>query len=192
VTRLRVVLVATVVALAAAATPAGARHEVVEDPRDTPGRLDVQMVRLRHDEGPPQWRIVTFARWTIPQIWDLGYLVVELDTRADDAIDFRVVVRSDGRRLEATLYRVRRDGATKATGTVPAGKAGGRASAVRVPLRKLEVGSNRLVYRWSVATLFTGSTCPKSCLDRVPDVGLAEQPVPGVTPSPTPSPSPTP
>ncbi|HSJ51803.1 MAG TPA: hypothetical protein VLA90_11075, partial [Actinomycetota bacterium] len=109
----RIATVVVVAAMVSFGSVASARHEPVNDPKDTRGRLDVAAVRLRHDEGPPQWRVVTFGEWTVAQMWDVGYVVVELDTRADAAIDFRAVMRSDGRRLVATLYRVRRDGSMR-------------------------------------------------------------------------------
>jgi hypothetical protein len=188
----RIWLAALLAAFLTFGASASARHEPVSDPKDTRGRLDVSTVRLRHDEGPPQWRVVTFARWSIAQIWDVGFFVVELDTTKNEGVDYRVVVRSDGRRLHGTLYRVRRDGTTRALASMAAGKAGSRAMAVRVPLAKLSIGANRSVYRWSVLTLFGGAGCSRTCIDRVPDAGVVDQPLPGVTPSPTPTPTPSP
>jgi hypothetical protein len=179
-------------AILALALPAGATHTNQTDANDTSGRLDVQAVEFEHDSKPMRWRIVTFAGWTVHELWDEGYLVVELDTKGDEAIDFLAVVRSDGRHLVASLLAVRSDGTQKEIGELPAGKDGRRAAEVLVALRKLTIGPNRTSYHWSVLSSFTGSACPRTCLDRVPDEGMVEQLLPGVTPTPTPSPSPTP
>ncbi len=141
-----------------------------------------------------EWRIVTFGTWTVHEMWDQGILVVQLDTKGDAAIDQLAIVRSDGRDLVATLYAVRSDGTEKVIDELPADKDGTRAATVAVALRKLTIGLNRTSYFWSVLTSYTGTACPRTCFDRVPDDGMVEQLLPGVTPSPTPSPtvSPTP
>jgi hypothetical protein len=171
--------------------PAAATHTNQTDPNDTRGTLDARAVRFTHGEAP-RWQVRTFARWTVNEIWDHGYLVVQLDTRADEAIDHLLLVRSDGRDLVATLYRVRTDGRQIALGPVESDKAGGRGAWVQVALHKLTIGSDRTSYSWTVLTSFTGGGCPRTCLDRVPDSGMIEQLLPGITPSPTSSPSPTP
>ncbi len=181
------------VAVAALALPAGATHTNQTDPNDTPGRLDVRGVVLAHDETP-RWRISTFASWTTRQLWDAGGLVVELDTTGEAGIDHLIVVRSDGRKLVATLFRVRADGSERRVANLHAAKDGRAGVAVSVALHRLTIGSERTSYFWSVLSMFTGAACPQTCLDHVPDEGMIEQPLPGITPSPTPTttPSPTP
>jgi hypothetical protein len=181
-----------VVLLAGLALPAGASHTNQPDPNDTPGKLDLEAVELAHDSGPPRWRFVAFAHWTIRQIWDHGFLVVRLDTRGDHDVDYLLLVRSDGRRLVSTLFRVRADGKQHRIGTATAGKSGPRAAIASVALRKLDVGPARTSYFWSALSSFTGGVCRQTCLDLVPDEGMIEQPLPGVTPTPTPSPTPSP
>jgi hypothetical protein len=188
-------VVAAIVAAAAVGglaltMPAAATHTNQTDPNDTRGPLDARAVRFTHG-GAPRWQVQTFARWTVSEMWDHGYFVVQLDTRADEAIDHLLVVRSDGRDLVATLYRVRNDGRQIALGPVDSDKAGGRGAWVQVALHKLTIGSERTSYSWSVLTSFTGGSCPRTCLDRVPDSGMVEQLLPGITPSPTPTSSPT-
>jgi hypothetical protein len=183
-----------VVTLAAFSLPASATHTGQTDPNDTAGRLDVKTVRFEHDASPVRWRIATFGTWTVEQIWDTGFVIVELDTRGDARPDHLVVVRSNGRTLLATLFRVRKDGTQKELGALTAGKDGSRAATVSVALHKLSIGANRTSYSWAVVTSFDGPACPRTCLDRAPDLGMIEQPLPGVTPTPTPTatPSPTP
>jgi hypothetical protein len=128
----------------------------------------------------------TFSTWSVRSIWDLGTFVVQLDTRGDAAADFVAVVRSDGRRLRADLFRLRRDGREIEMTTLPTAKAGSRAVTVTVPLRRLSIGPNRTSYFWSVLSSFTGRLlCTRTCLDAIPDEGMIEQPLPGVTPPPT-------
>ncbi|GIU97755.1 MAG: hypothetical protein KatS3mg013_1558 [Actinomycetota bacterium] len=179
---------ATVVAAAAWAAIMPQR---VLDPNDTPGRLDVRVVRFEDPPGTgPEWTVITFDPWTVGQMWDRGWVYLLLDTRGDEAADHLVVVRSDGRRLLGSLWRV-------ATGTgrdrylraVAAEKVGERAAWVRLPLRALTFGPSRTFYRWWVQTWWE---CEGRCADRAPDVGSELTYRPGMSPSPSPSPSPEP
>jgi hypothetical protein len=179
------------VTLTAFALPVLADHTDQVDRHDTGGKLDLAEVVFDH-VGAPTWRMSTFHTWTVRSIWDLGTFVVQLDTRGDAAADFVAVVRSDGRRLRASLFRLRRDGREIEMTTLPTAKTGSRVVTVTVPLRRLSIGANRTSYFWSVLSSFTGGLlCTRSCLDAIPDHGMIEQPLPGVPPSPTPSPTPT-
>ena len=185
------VLVALVVAIAFA-LPASANHTRQTDPNDVDGRFDLETVRFDHDTPPPRWTFVTFAGWTVAQVWDRGYLLVELDTLGDEEADYVAVIRSDGRDLDARLFRLRAAGRQVEVDTLATGKDGGRSAWVEVALRKLTFGRSRTSYFWAALSSFTGNACPHTCLDRVPDEGMVEQPLPGVTPTPTPTPAPTP
>jgi hypothetical protein len=185
------VLVALVAAIAFA-LPASASHTRQTDPNDVGGRLDLDTVRFDHDTPPPRWTFVTFADWTVAQVWDRGYLLVELDTLRDEEPDYVAVIWSDGRDLDARLFRLRSDGRQVEVVTLATGKDGGRSAWVAVALRKLTIGRSRTSYFWAALSSYTGSACPHTCLDRVPDEGMVEQILPGVTPSPTPTPTPTP
>jgi hypothetical protein len=181
-------VVVTVVALA---LPAMAHHTDQVDPDDTDGKLDLEQVAFDH-EGAPSWRMSTFSSsWTVRSIWDRGTFIVQLDTKGDAAADFIAVVRSDGRRLVAALYRLRRDGREIELTALRTDKDGSKAVTLTVPLREVSIGQNRISYSWSVLSSFTGGNCARTCLDAVPDEGMIEQPLPGVTPSPTPSPTPS-
>lgn len=177
-----------VVTLGAFALPALANHTDQVDPRDTGGRLDLEEVGFDH-VGVPTWRMSTFSTWTVRSIWDLGTFIVQLDTRGDAAADYVAVVRSDGRRLVAALFRLRRDGREIEITSLRTDKDGSSAATVTIPLREVWIGTNRTSYFWSVLSSYTGGSCTRTCLDAVPDVGMLEQPLPGVTPSPTPPPT---
>jgi hypothetical protein len=128
----------------------------------------------------------------VAEVWDRGYLLIELDTLGDEEPDYVAVIRSDGRDLDARLFRLRADGRQVEVDTLATGKDGGRSVWVAVALRKLTFGRSRTSYFWAALSSYTGSACPHTCLDRVPDEGMVEQILPGVTPSPTPTPTPTP
>ena len=184
------VLAALAVAIAFA-LPASANHTRQTDPNDVAGRLDLERVRFDHDTPPPRWTFVTFVGWTVPQVWDRGYLLIELDTLRDEEADYLAVVRSEGRDLDARLFRLRADGRQAEVDTLVTGKDGGRSAWVAIALRKLTFGRTRTSYFWAALSSYTGSACPNTCLDRVPDEGMVEQVLPGVTPTPTPTPTPS-
>jgi hypothetical protein len=177
----------TVVALA---LPALAHHTDQVDPDDTDGKLDLEQVAFDHEDAPT-WQLSTFSSWTVRSLWDRGTFIVQLDTKGDAATDLIAVVRSDGRRLVAALYRLRRDGREIELTALRTDKDGSKAVTLTVPLREVSIGPNRISYSWSVLSSFTGGNCARTCLDAVPEEGMIEQPLPGVTPSPTPSPTPS-
>jgi hypothetical protein len=173
----------------ALALPALAHHTDQVDPNDTDGKLDLEQVGFDHEGEVPSWRMVTFSTWTVRSIWDRGDFVVQLDTRGDAAADYVAVVRSNGRRLIATLFRLRRSGRQIEVTSLRTDKEDSWAATVTVPLREVSIGPNRSSYFWSVLSSFTGGSCARTCLDTAPDDGMIEQPLPGVTPSPTPPPT---
>ena len=188
---IRLLAAITVIAVGALlwlAAPAVADHTDQADPNDTPGTMDLEAVQFDHEETPT-WRFVSFADWTVRQIWDHGYLMVQLDTKGGPGVDYLAVVRSIGRDLEANLFRVRRDGQEVEIDRLRTTKAGSHAAWVSVSLAKLTVGPARTSYFWSALSSFTGPACRQTCLDAVPDEGMVEQPLPGASPSPSPSPT---
>lgn len=177
-------------AFAALAMPATARRSEATDPNDTDGRLDLRTVALDGSAKPPRWTATTFGRWTVEQIWDKGFMIVELDTRRDEAVDHLLVVRSDGEELVGHLYKIRADGTQVEVATIDAEKDGSRSMSFSLALHKLAIGSSRTAYYWAAMSSFVGGECPRTCLDRVPDVGMVEELLPSVPPTPTPTPEP--
>ena len=171
--------------IAALAITAWAALNVVSDPNDTKGLLDVRTVRFDPD-GPPEWTVITFTSWTIPSIWDTGYVIVYLDTRGDDDPDYYGLIRSDGEDMRADLYRDLNT-TDRRLRSLKVWRNGGRQVSLRIPLRFVKIGINRTLYRWSVLTLFTNSKCHQVCFDPVPDSGMVDQ---TLSPSPSPTPSP--
>ena len=173
---------ATIVALA---LPALGGTTALEDPDDANGRLDVRSVTLDDTGAPLGWRVATYRRWTVREIWDRGFVMVQLDTKGDARIDHLAVVSSNGRDLIGTLNRVRRDGRLVEIGRFHADKDGGRAVALTIALHRLSIGAHRTSFSWNVVTSFLGDSCPRTCFDVVPDTGMVQQPLPEPSPSPT-------
>jgi hypothetical protein len=185
-------LAAIAVCVALAIPAIGANHTNTQDANDSNGDLDLRAIALDHHPGPLRWTFRTFAGWTVADIWDHGYLVVELDTRGDNSIDERIVVRSDGRMLLAKLFAVRGNDSEHPIADLRVTKDGRTAATVEVALRRLDVARSRDAFHWYVLSLFTGAGCKRVCVDRVPDDGRLEQLLPGVSPTPTPTPTPDP
>jgi hypothetical protein len=173
----------TVVLVAAIA---GAHDTDFDDPNDTAGKLDVSQVRLGH-EGPAFWTIVTFARWSINELWDAGYLMVLLDTSNSADPEYYVLIRSDGNALLGSLWRIQSTGPDSYLGTAPVTRQSGRSASVRLRLRRLTFGPHRDYYRWWVITTYTADVCVRTCVDRAPNGDRMR-----VQWLPTPSPSPSP
>ncbi|MDQ3957274.1 MAG: hypothetical protein M3273_03010 [Actinomycetota bacterium] len=188
----RAALVALGLCVAAAAIPliASADHVSVRDPNDARGPFDVRRVRVEGTRSP-RYDVVTFGRWTVPQVWDRSYALVFFDTFGGEAPDYHVLVRSDGSRMKALLYRDKARRKDRVVAKVRAWRPGRRSFAVRVPLGKMKIPPQRLVYYWWVQTLHTGKRCKNVCFDFVPNGQRVAEPVPGAEPSPAPSPTPS-
>jgi hypothetical protein len=184
--------VAALATVAAMTVIAGAHDTDFTDPNDTPGKLDVKLVRLAHQPGPPTWTIVTHNVWRIAEMWDRGYLMVMLDTEGGPAAEFYLLVRTVRSTIEGTLWRARAVGPDSHLGTVPTKKITSRAVRVQVGLKRLTFGSARRGYRWWVHTVFTSDDCRRTCHDRAPNGENVFQWRPGMSPTPTVSPSPSP
>jgi hypothetical protein len=187
VNRRAAVLGLVVLASLAAGIAIRAAGTTVHDANDTRGLLDAKTVRLIRAPGAyPRWSVQTFAAWTIPELWDRGYVSIEFDTRFGAPADFYALVRSVGSRMEARLFRVR---PSKPNDLVVAKLKVRRGAddglSVWVPLRALTFGESRTTFGWWALTMFTGDRCPATCFDRVPDTGVEEAAIPGASPSPT-------
>lgn len=193
VSRLAPIVVATVTAIgltvAAIAVASGARVQV-DDSNDTRGLLDVRRVWFDPSATPPQWTVVTFSRWIPAHTEDRAFAFVYLDTKTSASPDYYVLIRSTGHTLEGSLWRDLDKAADVRLGAVAVSSGSGDAGVtVEVSFARLRFGALRTSYRWWVVTTFTGRVCRITCIDRVPDHGVIEQPL--GTPTPTVSPTPT-
>ena len=162
---------------------ASARHTSVPDPNDTRGKLDIQEVTVEGSNKRPRWVVLTYERWTVEDIWDIGFATVHLDAYGDGAFDYYVIVRSDGSRLIASLYRDRDNKRDRFLRNVPADKPTRRTLEVSVPLSTIRV-RNSGTYRWFARSLFTSGRCQDTCIDRAPDSGAVSETVPDPLPTP--------
>jgi len=162
------------------------------DGNDTAGRLDVRTVGFMAEPSPPTWTIRTFGSWTAKDIRDSGFLLVLLDTRGDAGEDYIAVARSNGTDLVGKLFRRRPRGPDRIVGRITVRKKGPEGATMSVGLGKLRFGAHRTFCFWWVVTQFTGPSCPRTCLDLVPDDGPVRQQLPPPPPSPSPTPTPTP
>jgi hypothetical protein len=184
----RVALALCVVAAAAVPFVASADHVDLGDPNDTKGPFDVRRVKVVGTQKP-RYDVVTFPRWTVARTWDRSYGLLYFDTFGGEAPDYYVMVRSDGYRMRASLYRDKATKKDRRLGGVNAWRPGKRSFAIRVPLRKMKLPAERLAYHWWVLTLHTGPSCRRVCFDRAPDTGKVTEPAPGAGQCPTPTPS---
>ena len=179
----------------AAIAGAPGRSVQVNDPNDTRGLLDVRSVSFDPDTVPPQWTVVTFSRWIPAHTEDRAFAFVYLDTKKGAGPDYYVLIRSTGRTLEGSLWRdVDKAGDVRLGPVAVSKRSDDQGVTVEVPLGRLQFGAVRTFYRWWIVTTFTGRVCRITCVDRVPDQDVVEQPLGTPTPTPTTSPtaSPTP
>jgi hypothetical protein len=163
------------------ASSAAAHHVTVSDPNDARGRFDIKTARVL--EGSPRRAKTTmYKRWTAKRVWDRGYVLVYLDTLADERFDYHVLIRSTGREMKAKLYRDRKDKNDYVVTWVDAWKPDKRSVSVKLPLRKTKWGKSRTFYRWSVVSIMSGPRCKRVCFDRAPATKAVEEPRPGTPP----------
>ncbi|MDP9069122.1 MAG: hypothetical protein M3N53_12370 [Actinomycetota bacterium] len=170
---------------------ATASHLDVPDGNDTRGLLDVRRVDLSGSERPT-WHVITFTDWTVGRVFDRGYFLVRLDTFGTARYDYYALVWSNGYRMRANLFRDPQRRRDYNVATLTAWHPTASSIKVRIPLRTMRIGKDRLDYTWQIETLFSSKNCPRVCIDQVPDrMGVAE-PIPGrASPLPTTSATPT-
>jgi Ca2+-binding RTX toxin-like protein len=132
------------------------------DRNDTRGRVDVRAVDTGGGLGT--WRVSLFNRSSKWRLWDLGYVIVSIDSREGPAFDFHLVARSTGRRMTGILLR---DGVRTPLGRVTARKPGGRGVLLSVSLDRLSPSPERAYYRWAVHSVWNDGRC-RPCFDLVP------------------------
>jgi hypothetical protein len=187
--RKRAAVTAAILVVGLVAAIAWAEHAEYKDGNDTASLLDVHVVKFDRPKGEaPAWTVITFASWKVHQIWDRGYVYVELDTEGKERADYYAMIRSKGTLLVAQLYRVatKAGGTDRAKGHLVVWRKTNNGVSVRIPLKRLRFGPYRKFYRWWVETSFTSGKCPRTCVDRVPDGGTVQQWRPGMSPSPSP------
>lgn len=171
---------------------AGASHRDLNDPNDTRGQLDVRSVKSFGGVKMPGWRIVSRSRWNVRGIQDRGFALVKFDTFGSSRFDYYALIGSNGSRMKGALWRDRASKRDRRLSKLAVRRTDGKSVSVRVPLRKMKLGTKRLEYRWFVLTLYTSRKCRQVCIDRVPNRGAISDPNGRTPPTPTPTVPPTP
>jgi hypothetical protein len=174
-----------------------AHHSTITDPADTRGRLDVREIRTRGEWRRPEWRIITYRKWSGGEVWDRGQILIHLDTKGDERSDYYALIFYNGRGMVGHLYRERRQQPARKVRNLKAWRPDRRSVSVRIPLKSLRIGSRRDFYVWNVQTLWSGPRCRRICMDFVPDESgvwepLNPEPTSTSTSTPTPTDSPIP
>lgn len=182
--RARTALAVVVAAAMLVPVLAGARHIDITDRNDVRGLLDIRRVHT-FGVARPGFKVSSYARWSKRDIFERGFFLVFFDTWSTKRSDYYALARSTPTQIVASLYRDRRHKRDYRVAAVAAWRASKSSVIIRVPLRKMNFGANRVVYRWYVETLFTGSGCRRVCFDFAPNRDVVTEPRPGVTPTPT-------
>lgn len=190
--RLKVVVaVASMGAVSLLPFLAGAQQDVYKDPNDTRGRLDMKRVEFA-GRNKVRYKIFTFPRWKTAEIRDRGFVVVFFDTFGNERFDYYALVRSNGNKLNGSLWRDRKRKKDYRVANLSTWRAGRRTLGLRVPIGRMKWPETREFYKWRVQTLFTGGDCRSVCFDVVPNNGRVTVVRPGATPTPSPTVTPTP
>jgi hypothetical protein len=146
----------------------------VPDPQDTRGSLDIRKIHVDPNR-PPKFSLVSYRTFTVAELWDTGYALVHFDTSGDEHFEYYVLVRSNGERMRADLFRDRRSKPDYRVRWIRAAHPSPSRIYVRVPLGELNIPESRSFYRWYANTTFTSYKCPATCIDRIPDAGAITQ-----------------
>jgi hypothetical protein len=163
----------------------------LEDPNDTPGPMDIVTVTF-DGVGDPSFAVELEKPWRTRATWDRAFVFVYLDVLGDTRGDYYAFVRSSGQDVVASLWRDPKRGNDVRVRPLEVLWRSPREPALSIPLAAMDVGPFRSVYRWWLATTFSGEVCRSTCVDRAPDEGAVEQLLPGASPTATPTASPTP
>lgn len=165
--------------------PASAADTAVSDPRDVRGKLDLKEVRRSGNERLT-WRMITYERWRVTDIWSAGSLAVDLDTRGDEHPDYYVLLEPTHTDMKARLFRDRRQKDDYEIGKLKAWRKDQKSASFQIPFRRLTVGNEHTTYSWRAQTLFNGNShCHDVCFDLVPQSeAWVVEPFPGSSPVP--------
>lgn len=159
------VLVAVVIS--ALVSPAAADTARFTDPDDTPGKLDVKVVRHRHDGTRLLHAVRTYGRWQSRTLsGDETYIGFYLDagTKGTRADRFVWVRYEKGRGLYAQVFQPGTHANGKLLGSARVSRPSRRS--VRISLRPRQLSKGiRNGYRWRVTTSYEKATTEGPCGD---------------------------
>jgi hypothetical protein len=155
-----------------------ASHEVVLDPNDTAGILDIKRVDSFGSLRPAR-RITTFKAWSVKAIWDEGDFLIWYDTALNERFDYFVLVRSNGTKMEGTLWRDYKKSPDEIVGDAQVWRPNDRAVVARIRLDQMWISKGRENYRWKVQSRkWDGPDCMMVCFDRAPNGTVVVEPIP--------------
>ncbi len=159
------------VLMLAFAAPAAFALTRITDADDSRGLLDIHRVVRKHVHTP-SFRIATYARWRAKTIWDEGEFLVRLETFGDAHYDYYALVRSNGHKMVARLYRDYKNPSHRDArrGSLVVWRPDGHSVRVNVPLRRLIIGRQRHEYMWQAQSLLTSDRCHQVCFDFAPNL----------------------
>ena len=161
---------AAAVVLLSAATALGAFSKAsrleIADPKETRNRLDVREVDTGSTAQDLVFTVLTWRRWSAPQIRDSGYLLIHLDPRTERR--YYALVRSSGRAMSGVLFRKQAGRDTRA-GRLTVWRSDRKSVSVRIPRRRLALPAPGGQYAWRVQSVTTGQRCKRVCFDWAPD-----------------------
>jgi len=165
--------VAAALVLALVLPRAGAQQApraAVQDPREGRPPLDLREVDFALERGALRFTLATWSRWRSRVLRDRAYLLVDLDPRA--LRRYRIVLRSNGRRMVAVLYR-KQDGRDRALRRLHVWRRDRHSVSVRVPTGAVGLVAPGIL-AWRAQSLVTRASCPRVCFDLAPDDGDAQ------------------
>ncbi|MPZ68401.1 MAG: hypothetical protein GEU71_02605 [Actinobacteria bacterium] len=165
---LKPVPLVVMIAVLLSAAPASAAKMEISDPNDVRGKLDLRRV-IRSGEDKLTWRLITYKGWSVKEIWSVGTLVVDLDTRFDSAPDYYVTIFPTHDKLKARLFRDRKNKKDYQVGKVKVWRKNRKSASIQLSLSRVKVGDDRATYSWRAQTLYYGSSaCSDVCFDMAP------------------------
>jgi hypothetical protein len=176
---MRKIILATAVAisLVAAAVPAQADKQVVSDPNDTRGKLDIRRAVLSHRGTGGNMDLIfklgTYDEWAKRDVAGRRGSIVFFIRRSPESSWRLEIKRYPGGNFAATLVMcIEAQGCDfENGGAYDASRPNRKSAKVRVP--KSDLGGVGNVVRWVATTAF-GRGCDGNCFfDRAPNQGLA-------------------
>ena len=173
---LRKVSIFLVIALAGGlSSPASADLQRRRDPQGdvAGGRLDLRRVGLDHNERRLTMDALFWTGWTLASLEggdeDLDRAITwGFDSKGGPAVDYGVIVDSEGGKLVAYLLRVNPEGDPTRVGDIKNVQRDGKF--VRVRIRKARMDTRNGFVRWAAQTSWrNASSCKLPCYDFRPE-----------------------
>ena len=169
--------VAACVAVLAGASPAGAHRQVVADPDDTGGRLDIRRAVVSHQGTGGNmdviFRLGTFEKWAKRRI-RVNNGGISFQIRRSPESSWSLEIHKRGDRLKATLVMCIEGQGCQLGNDSPYRVTRPNKKSLRVEVPKRDLGGVGQTMRWRAIAALVGRNCNGLChVDTAPDNGLA-------------------